>query len=157
MKNKFTVILIGLSTSVFAQSIDNQVISSGGDFVSRANGSLSSTIGEPCVETLLSVNVILTQGFHQPQFTITDISLVDNPDIMLLVYPNPTPDILHIKTNNIGFNYSVYDISGKVLLTGTVETEEVSISLKPFSAGTFFLGIYSEKENIKKTYKISKL
>ena len=66
MKNKFTVILIGLSTSVFAQSIDNQVISSGGDFVSRANGSLSSTIGETCVETLLSVNVILTQGFHQP-------------------------------------------------------------------------------------------
>ena len=157
MKNQFTVILIGLSTSVFAQSIDNQMVSSGGNFTSRANGSLSSTLGEPSTQTLIRPQLILTQGFQQPEFVITDVSETDYPEIMVLIYPNPTTDLLHIKTNNLGFSYRVFDLFGKVLLANEIQKEEVVINLSPFNTSLFFIEIYSDTDNIKKTYKVAKL
>ncbi len=53
--------------------LDRQVIGSTGGYVVGTNMSLSSTVGEAVVQTLFSVNKILTQGFQQPNLMVDSI------------------------------------------------------------------------------------
>lgn len=53
--------------------LDRQVIGSTGGYVVGTNLSLSSTVGEAVVQTLFSVNKILTQGFQQPTLIIDSV------------------------------------------------------------------------------------
>ena len=69
--NRFKSILISLffiSTHVlFGQTvIDRKVISSGGVESSSQSIQLSSTIGEPAVQTKITTNFMFTEGFQQP-------------------------------------------------------------------------------------------
>ena len=67
MKNLicFTTFLL-ITSHLFAQSIERDVVASSGDYFENANGSLSWTLGELATETYISGNAILTQGFQQP-------------------------------------------------------------------------------------------
>lgn len=57
-----------LSSSFYAQvTIERQVIGSTGSYQVGTTMTLSSTVGEAAVQTLFSVNGILTQGFQQPE------------------------------------------------------------------------------------------
>jgi gliding motility-associated-like protein len=67
MNKKLLYILLLTTFGANAQVVlDRQVIGSTGGYVVGTNISLSSTVGEAVVQTLFSVNKILTQGFQQP-------------------------------------------------------------------------------------------
>ena len=52
---------------VFVGSSQSQeVISTAGEVFETTNGSISWTIGEPVIATLVGTDNSLTQGFHQP-------------------------------------------------------------------------------------------
>jgi gliding motility-associated-like protein len=64
---KLLYIFIFFAFGANAQTtISRQVIGSTGGYQVGSTMSLSSTVGEPVVQTLFSVNQILTQGFQQP-------------------------------------------------------------------------------------------
>lgn len=66
MKNLLYIFLL-LAFGTQAQvTLDRQVIGSTGSYQVGTTMSLSSTVGESAVQTLFSVNGILTQGFQQP-------------------------------------------------------------------------------------------
>ena len=44
-----------------------QVVAASGGYYSNLQGSLSITVGEPVIQTTSSINLILTQGFQQPE------------------------------------------------------------------------------------------
>lgn len=70
----YIVLLLCLSSIVFGQTtISRQVIGSTGTYHVGTTMTLSSTVGEPAVQTLFSVNSILTQGFQQVERTIDSI------------------------------------------------------------------------------------
>lgn len=62
-------VCLGLGLS--AQSIDQQVISSGGNYAVNADISLSWTLGETVIATFANGDLVLTQGFQQPLFSFT--------------------------------------------------------------------------------------
>jgi hypothetical protein len=67
MNKKLLYILLLTTFGANAQVVlDRQVIGSTGGYVVGTNISLSPTVGEAVVQTLFSVNKILTQGFQQP-------------------------------------------------------------------------------------------
>lgn len=53
--------------------LERQVIGSTGGYVVGSSMSLSSTVGEAVVQTLFSVNKILTQGFQQPSLVVDSV------------------------------------------------------------------------------------
>jgi gliding motility-associated-like protein len=64
------LLLLLVSTSVIGQvTISRQVIGSTGGYSIGSTMTLSSTVGEAVVQSLFSVNSILTQGFQQPEFS----------------------------------------------------------------------------------------
>ena len=91
---------------------------------------------------------------------------LDNKISSLFIYPNPTNDIIYfqfgeIKNSKINlntFNYRILSPIGKLLSSGTINSEilENGISLDSYSAGLYYIQIFSENL-ILKTFKITKL
>jgi len=80
------------------------------------------------------------------------LGLEDNELDTVLLYPNPTKDVLYIQSNNILERIKVYDINGRVmqdiLLSGNSSQE--NISLINISNGIYFINVYSNKGQITK-------
>ena len=69
------------------------------------------------------------------------------------VYPNPTNNVLNIKSHlkYIGTNYSVIDNSGKVVLTGIITSNLTILNTEVLSEGIYLL---SAGDNIKRKFII---
>jgi hypothetical protein len=83
-----------LSIGLKAQMLTPTVIASTGGFSSNANGSLSYTVGEmTMVQTFSASGNILTQGFQQPNESVTGLLELTQDDFgSFVVYPNPSVD-----------------------------------------------------------------
>ncbi len=67
MKNLLILFsLLVFSKTLFAQSLEREVIASSGDYIENGFGSLSFTVGEATIQLAMDGTHILTQGFQQP-------------------------------------------------------------------------------------------
>ena len=72
--------------------------------------------------------------------TVNPIDGLENIVDGLSVYPNPTTGKLYINNEYKGlFNIDVVDLTGKVLITKEINTEESSIDLSDYDAGVYFV------------------
>jgi hypothetical protein len=71
------------------------------------------------------------------------------------VYPNPANNQINVKTNAklLGSVYIVYDNTGKLVLTGKINSENTVIELGNLSDGIY---LFSVGENLKQTFKVIK-
>lgn len=95
MKNPLVVIIL-FTASISIQAQQLEVAAAAGDFCENSSGSLSWTLGEVAIETLVGANLILTQGFQQSKLTVTTIDDMQLLGIELSVFPNPTNSHLFI-------------------------------------------------------------
>lgn len=153
----FTFFLLGVKSG-YGQMVENQSISSAGDF-SSPNGQLSWTIGETLSETFYEGEYeVLTQGFHQPFIIINGIG-GHIPLVNILVFPNPTSKNLTVKFENADKNRRVefYNTEGKLVLSEKIPfSTETNLELSSIPGGLYFLYI-KEDEQILKSYRIIKL
>jgi hypothetical protein len=71
------------------------------------------------------------------------------------VYPNPANNQINVKTDSklLGSVYIVYDNTGKLVLTGKINSENTVIELGNLSGGIY---LFSVGENLKQSFKIIK-
>ena len=98
------------------------------------------TIGEVCITTLSTDEIVLTQGFHQ---TI-DTTLIDNININEITsfstYPNPSQGRIQIHNPPIGFNeLRIYDSLGALCLNLGLQQNQNSIDLAGLSSGFYLI------------------
>jgi hypothetical protein len=76
-------------------------------------------------------------------------------DNLFSVFPNPAQSVINVKadTKLIGNNYSIYDNTGKVVLSGKLKSENTTIELGNLSGGIY---MFSVGENMRQTFKIIK-
>ena len=79
------------------------------------------------------------------------VSTAEIENIEMDIYPNPTNNVLNIKSDlkYIGTNYSVIDNSGKVVLTGLITSNLTTINTELLSEGIYLL---SAGDNIKRKF-----
>jgi photosystem II stability/assembly factor-like uncharacterized protein len=67
------------------------------------------------------------------------------------IYPNPTTDQINLKidTKYLGSNYSVYDKTGKSVLSGLINLENSIIKLDNLSTDTYYMFIEGQKQTLK--------
>lgn len=138
-------LLWAASASAQDYTIFNQVIGSTGHFAVEGNQQWSYTVGEVVIETIGANNMVLTQGFHQPEFSI-QVSTQD-PDLAaweIEVFPNPTTDVLNVRfsSNQTGaLEAMVFDMYGRLLANPqTLEQATGSvIDCTPWLPGVYML------------------
>ena len=76
-------------------------------------------------------------------------------DNLFSVYPNPAKSQINVKADAklLGSIYTVYDNTGKLVLTGKIISENTTIELGNLSGGIY---LFSVGENMKQTFKVIK-
>ena len=147
------------SYMVSAQSFAPDVIGSAGTYATSASGSMSWTIGEVMTATYSSAGNFFTQGFHQPDTSFV-ISVIENSQQNISVYPNPVVTNLIIDFSGTSGNYSlyIYDMLGNALRKENVSAnqKQVNISFGEYANGVYMLNLINNETNIRSSYKINK-
>ena len=95
----------------------------------------------------LPSGILLASDMQSGLFCL-DISLIDGiektPKKNFSLYPNPATDHLRIK-GAINSTFHIYDITGKLQITGEVKSDNFSINLSSLSKGVYIAKITSGK------------
>ncbi len=157
-----------ITANAQSPSISREVISSGGDYFTSPIGSLSWTLGEPVVETVQnsSINLILTQGFQQPEEIIdTTIFIREIPksNVFVNLYPNPTAsfvrmDLKYDHTSRI--RIELVDMLGRIHHADEINVDKnlmsnYQLDVSSLSAGMYMFRLTSEGKLLN-TYKFQK-
>ena len=146
------------------QTISPSVISSTGGTISDSATILNWTLGETVIQNIQSGNNYLSQGFHQPYYTI--ITAVENTTSFfdVKVFPNPSADILNIIINSdteLPYEFFLTDINGKILfqkkVNAGVKQHSFTYNTSNLATALYFLKITNTEKNISETFKIQKM
>ncbi len=162
----FTLIPLCLVFVVKAQTLSPQVISTAGDYFEVPGvGSLSWTLGEPVVETFTGTagNVILTQGFQQPEDFGVGITEVKAGNLFANLYPNPT---LNDVTLDLTYDQTailelqIVDLLGRVLYEAeldvvTGQMKSFNLDISSLVAGMYLVRV-TDNGQVVDTYRVQK-
>lgn len=61
------------------------------------------------------------------------------------VYPNPCEGMLHLSLgNNESFEYSIYDLTGQIVVNGRSQGRETVVDMSHFPAGVYFISVIQD-------------
>ncbi len=150
-KNTLVLFLFFASLAVSAQ----EVVATQGESYSNASASIDFTIGEVIIDTGTDGTNDLTQGFHQTNWKF--VGLEDfAPNYEAIIFPNPTQDVLNIKTSSFeNLTYTLYDVQGKLVVQDILSAEQTPIQVSQLAPGSYSLTLNNETQNLK-TFKLVK-
>ena len=159
MKKLFLLSLGLIGTAGYSQSIERSVTAASGNYLFKAGtGSLSFTLGENAVTTLISTNNVLTQGFQQSD--TSKISFVTEKDmpVTMIIYPNPVSYFLTCKINNEQHcSFTIYDVAGRKIEVPVLTNEnETVIDVHSLLSGTYMLSVFDIQRKLNITKKFIK-
>ena len=160
MHIKKQIFLFATFITAFAASAQ-EVVSSQGETYSNANGSIDCTVGEVIINTGSNGTNDLTQGFHQTNWNFLGVEDYA-PDHQVIIFPNPTQDVLNIKTSVYeNVTYTLYDAQGKLVLQNILSAEQTPIQVSQLAPGSYSLTLNQsmrEHQDIPmKTFKLVKI
>lgn len=77
--------------------------------------------------------------------TINSVGITEFSGADFSVYPNPTDGALQVQVsaNMLGQTWKLYDIRGRLVVDGNIETETTTLSMEQLSRGTYWLHLGS--------------
>lgn len=80
---------------------------------------------------------------------------ISSDDLVISAYPNPTSTLINLKadTKLLGSVFTIYDNTGRLMMSGTINSENTTVNLSNFSDGVY---LFRVGENLKQTFKIIK-
>ena len=159
MKTFLTIIALLIAFTSFGQTaIKKSSIDSGGDISTNGTTKIVYTIGEVALQENTTGNIHVSEGFIGSNtfvvLNIEDYSVLSD----VKVFPNPTSDFVNINfTQKSDYDISIYNLSGELIYSKQVnESNNESINLSEFTAGTYLFVVKQEAEQKVTTYKIIK-
>ena len=150
---KHALVLFSLfaTLSVSAQ----EVVSTQGDSYSNGSGSIDFTLGEVIIATGTDGTNDITQGFHQTNWNFLGVEDFA-PNYEAIIFPNPTEDVLNIKTSMFeNVTYTLYDGLGKLVMQDILSAEQTPIQVSQLAPGSYSLTLNNQTQNLK-TFKLVK-
>jgi len=146
----------------FSQTIQNEVIASGGSSSLIEDKLISWTLGECVTETFTSGDLMVSQGFNQPFFILLSLPDEEPTPFGLSISPNPTRDMVTIRLtgqeDQEEYSFLVYDLNGNVLFRKEISQEiSVELDLKANEAGMLLLYVERKSDGYRQGYKIIRI
>ena len=155
LKHYIQILLFFICTmEIASQAGDLSLFSSGGGMTAVNDRYLSYSIGEPCINEVLTSGQWVTAGFQQPDAIdlTTSIMTVDGK-YTIDIFPNPVSSTLFIKGNTLpACDAQVIDITGRVMQSNSIGSGEVNeILLTQLPAGLYYLHFIHRQETLAST------
>ncbi len=160
MKKLFAIVLLAGPMLAGAQSITPEVVASAGEHFDNGTVQLSWTLGEVAVQTYENGSNMLTEGFHQPELLITNIEEVNNLDMSVNIFPNPTSEFINIELsgNRTNMTAQLFDMNGKEVSRVKVDAYqmETGINVSKLAVGGYLLRLTEVNGQYVSTHQIQK-
>ena len=150
---RHTLVLFSLFVAISVSA--QEVVATQGDSYSNASANIDFTIGEVIIDTGTDGTNDLTQGFHQTNWNFVGVEDFA-PDYEASIFPNPTSDVLNIRTSSFeNVTYTLYDAQGKLVMQNILSAEQTPIQVSQLAPGSYSLTLNNETQNLK-TFKLIK-
>ena len=165
MKEKLLmfVMLCLSSYTMFSQSFDRSVLASDGATSSIGSVTLDWTLGELATTMLITENGMLTQGFHQPELSVSTLLSYENLEAFyqVQVMPNPVSSLLYVNvTSDREEALSVYllDLNGKVLKKEKIDFPfaPLQFDMTRYPSGLYVIRVLTEDQQPIGLFKVNK-
>lgn len=158
MKKK--IITAGFFVSVWAFALQAQSsVNSAGSSASGSGGSVSYSVGQVFIQTITSPAGSISEGVQHPfEFQATAIENIQDLQQAFIMYPNPVKQRVYLKRRTgIGSpaSYRLLNLNGKVLETGVITPDILSVDMQSYAASVYFLEITQQNKKTQ-TFKIIK-
>lgn len=150
---KRTLFLFSLLSTIAVSA--QEVLSTQGDSYSNASSNIDFTIGEVIINTGSDGTVDLMQGFHQTNWNF--VGMEDySPGFEASVFPNPTSEVLNIRTSSFeNVRYTLYNAQGKLLIQDILSAEQTPVQVGQLAPGSYSIILNNQTQNLK-TFKLIK-
>lgn len=150
---KRTLFLFSLLSTIAVSA--QEVLSTQGDSYSNTSANINFTIGEVVINTGTNGTNELTQGFHQTNWNF--VGMEDySPGFEASVFPNPTSEVLNIRTSSFeNVRYTLYNAQGKLLIQEILSAEQTPIQVGQLAPGSYSIILNNQTQNLK-TFKLIK-
>ena len=148
------VMAVGSASGTYTENMDLVVPANAnlGQHVMRAKTNWNATVpDDACEETQYGetedymANIVESLGMDNIQ--IENIS----------IYPNPIINMLNVNIGaNSDLNYSIFNITGQIILKGEFISSNNSVNFSELSKGIYFLQVRNTQLNKQNTYKLIK-
>jgi hypothetical protein len=99
--------------------------------------------GAPLVTTFFLFDSVCVTQINEP------IGITETQEqLAITVFPNPTNGTVTIETSGAKGFYTLHDVTGKLLLNGTVATELFNLDLSAFSKGIYFFSLHDGQKQV---------
>ena len=163
MKTKLIICLIGIGiNSMIAQSSSPEIISPAGETFNGNSMQLDWTLGELAITTIQNTSQVITQGFHQPTYIISNLTELSNRNGQINIYPNPTLNWIEMSLDfkhNTKLQIRLYNTEGKLIWEKDIQGKQFleKIEVAELPSGNYFLNFLIDEEKYLQTYKIQKI
>lgn len=146
---KKIIVIVALMAACFGLKAQATFSTVGGEATS-GSAKLSYTAGQvatqPTRARLTNVEQIsakLTEGVQQA-YSIEELRIEGATPIAadIKIYPNPTTDNVTVRVSGeVELSYTLYDVSGRKLKDGKLESGETAIDMSEYAAGSYVLKV----------------
>ena len=160
-------ILLSLLIALWISNVDAQIaspeiVSSAGDTYQGNSMQIDWTLGELAITTIQNSSQKITQGFHQPNYTITSVNELQQEIGQIRVYPNPTSDRIEMELyfDQIrDVQIQLVDLNGRLIWVKEENGSQIEQieNIENLSNGTYFLYFLIDDKQYSQTFKIQKL
>lgn len=160
MKNLVMVIFCLSGIAAHSQSLERSVNATSGDYFYQAGtGSLSFTVGENAVTTLIAPGNILTQGFQQPDTSEISFVMENDIPVSITVFPNPVANFLTCRMNVAkNFHFTIYDEEGRLIDVPVISSEhELIFDVHLLSPGAYLISVKDARNKLQLSRKFVKM
>jgi hypothetical protein len=157
----FFLFCISISSMTYGQTNDLRVVSTAGTSFTSGTLSLDWTLGEVVIETVEGPSGMMTQGFHQPTYTLVSVNPIPEEIGHVLVSPNPFFEDVSITlsfTKPENGVIKLFDMMGKELWKKRFEGNAVAEKYNgsALSSGSYLLVVSVSDDLFVHTYQIVK-
>lgn len=157
MKTKLFLFLVLFGLFITNVQGQQSVHSSGGN-ATGSGGTSSYSVGQLTYHSYSGSNGSINEGVQVP-FEIITLGKDSFPDIkLMMVYPNPTTNMVTLKTGNYiaeTLEYQLYDLNGKKIASQKITQAETQIPFENLTSSIYFLKVMGDNKLLK-TFRIIK-
>ncbi len=158
---KVIVLFLSLFYTVIAINIlqAQTSVNAGGGNATGSGGSASYSVGQIFNLSVNSTTGSINEGVQHPfELFTTDVDNIESFLKIFNVYPNPVTETLYLQKRESNAEITIYRLlnaDGKMLRTGVLTTDLLSIDIHSYAASVYFLEIIQKDKN-PQTFKIIK-
>lgn len=149
------------SITLNAQDISPEILSTAGTTFKGNSIQIDWTLGELLIPTIENSNKQITQGFHQPIISITNVEETPIKIGQIKIYPNPASEWIEV---NIQFHQErnvqvlLYNYIGNLLWTSIENGQNISFrkDIRELPNGPYLFTFLIDKNQYSQRFNIQK-